>query len=420
MSRTEPSNTPPTAPRQGLARAASYNAALHIRDLHGAPPTPNEDLTTPVEIITPEGKRVLIKNSGIVHTVSHKNCVPTESALQLVATLFYNPNQSTITAVGEEIDVEKQYVDFGPYVSDMAMFEFIQTIDELLVPWKKWGTNHRCLDSAEHPKVVEISLSMPEMLELSELRRHTSLWQFERKWNVEVVLQENNIFRRYKRLAVFDMDSTLIEQEVIDEIAKFIGVEDQVSSITARAMNGEIDFTESLRQRVALLKGVPSTVFQELKSVITFTPGVRELCRVLKTLGYRLAVLSGGFVPLTEYVKEQLNFDYAHANNLVVSEDGKSLTGDLSGPIVHAERKALLLQEIAKDNGIALEQTMAVGDGANDLIMMKKAGLGIAFNAKPSVQLAAPTRLNSDTMLDILYILGFTKEEIQVLLAVTD
>ncbi|RPA97449.1 phosphoserine phosphatase serb [Choiromyces venosus 120613-1] len=420
MSQTGLSNTPLTTPRQGLARAASYSAALHVRDLHGAPPTPNEDLTTPVEIITPEGKRVLIKNSGIVHTVSHKNCAPTKSALQLVATLFYNPNQSLITADGEEIDVEKHDVYFGLYISDMAMFEFIQTIDELLVPWKKWGTNHRCLDSAEQPKAMEISLSMPEMLQLSELRRHTSLWHFERKWNVELVLQENNIFRRYKRLAVFDMDSTLIEQEVIDEIAKFIGVEDQVTSITARAMNGEIDFTESLRQRVTLLKGVPSTVFQELKSVITFTPGARELCRVLKTLGYKLAVLSGGFIPLAEYVKEQLDFDYAHANNLVVSGDGKFLTGELSGPIVHAERKALLLEEIAKENGIALEQTMAIGDGANDLIMMKKAGLGIAFNAKPSVQIAAPTRLNSETMLDVLYILGFTKEEIQTLLAAAD
>jgi len=420
MSGTKPSNTPLAAPRQGLTRAASYNAGLHIRDLHGAPPTPNEDYTTPVEIVTPEGKRVLIKNTGIVHTISHKNCVPTESALRLVATLFYNPSQSLVTAGGEEINVEKHDVNFGSYVSDMAMFEFTQTVDELLVPWKKWGTNHRCLDSVERPKVMEISLSMPEMLQLNELRRHTSFWHFERKWNVEIVLQENNIFRRYKRLAVFDMDSTLIEQEVIDEIAKFLGVEDQVSSITARAMNGEIDFTESLRQRVTLLKGVPSTVFQELKSVITFAPGVRELCRVLKTLGYKLAVLSGGFVPLAEYVKEQLGFDYAHANNLVVSEDGKFLTGELCGPIVHAERKALLLEEIAKENGIALEQTMAIGDGANDLLMMKKAGLGIAFNAKPSVQVAAPTRLNSETMLDVLYILGFTKEEIQALLAVSN
>jgi len=233
MSWIEPSNTPLVAPGQGLTGAASYSAGLHIRDLHGAPPTPNEDHTTPVEIITPDGKRVLIKNSGIVHTVSHKNCVATESALQLVATLFYNPNQSLVTADGEEIGVERHDVNFGSYVSDMAMFEFIQTIDELLVPWKKWGTNHRCLDSSEHPKVMEISLSMPEMLQLNELRRHTSLWYFERKWNVELVLQENNIFRRYKRLAVFDMDSTLIEQEVIDEIAKFLGVEDQVSVLFA-------------------------------------------------------------------------------------------------------------------------------------------------------------------------------------------
>jgi phosphoserine phosphatase len=236
MDQAEVSIPPTTAPRYGLARATSYNNALHIKDLHGAPPTPAEDVASPVEIITPEGKRILIKNSGIVHTVSHKNCVSAQSALRLVATLFYNPRPSPVTAGEDEVSVAKEDVNYGCYVSDMAMFEFIQTIDELLVPWKKLGTNHRCLDSLTNPNVMEITLSMPEMLELAELRRHTSLWQFEKKWNVEVVLQENTVFRRYKRLAVFDMDSTLIEQEVIDEIAKHLGVGDKVAVSHLRAL----------------------------------------------------------------------------------------------------------------------------------------------------------------------------------------
>lgn len=230
MSQSETSAPPPVVgvQRLGLARAASYNAALHIRDLHGAPPTPAAD--DPLEIITSEGKRVVIKNSGIVHTISHNNCASQQSSLRLIATLFYNPSPSRIILEeGTEVVIEKADGNYGAFVSDMALFEFIQTIDELLVPWRKLGTSHRCLDSAIEPKVMEITLSMPEMLQLDELRRHTSLWQFEKKWNVDVVLQENNVWRRNKRLAVFDMDSTLIEQEVIDEIAAKVGLGKQVS-----------------------------------------------------------------------------------------------------------------------------------------------------------------------------------------------
>jgi len=265
------------------------------------------------------------------------------------------------------------------------------------------------------PKVMEVTLSMPEMLQLDELRRHTNLWQFEKKWNVEVVLQESNVWRRNKRLAVFDMDSTLIEQEVIDEIAAKVGLREQVSEITARAMNGELDFSQSLRERVALLKGTPVTVLDQVKSSITFTPGARTVCKALKTLGYKLAVLSGGFMPLAEYVKGELGLDYAFANNLVVSQDGLTLTGDLSGPIVDATRKADLLTSLAKENDISLPQTLAVGDGANDLLMMKKAGLGVAFNAKPAVQVAAPARVNSKSLLDVMYVMGFSREEVEML-----
>ncbi|KAF1813980.1 phosphoserine phosphatase serb [Eremomyces bilateralis CBS 781.70] len=228
----------------------------------------------------------------------------------------------------------------------------------------------------------------------------------------------DNVFRRHRRLAVFDMDSTLIQQEVIDEIARSLGpvFQKQVSDITERAMNGELDFTASLRERVALLKGVKVSVFEELKSVIRMTQGVPDLIKVLKRLGYKTAVLSGGFMPLTGWLAKQLELDYAHANNLVVSTDGKTLTGELEGVIVNAEMKRDLVLEIAQKEGILLEQTLVVGDGANDLKMMGVSGLGVAFNAKPKVQVDAPARLNSSSLLDVMHLLGFTKDELNDLL----
>ncbi|KAI9670747.1 MAG: hypothetical protein M1817_003857 [Caeruleum heppii] len=231
--------------------------------------------------------------------------------------------------------------------------------------------------------------------------------------DIVLQLRAQGTWTRHNNLAVFDMDSTLIQQEVIDEIAQYLGVEEEVSAITARAMNGEIDFEASLRARVALLKGTPADVFDRLKPNIQITPGARELCRHLKKMGFKLAVLSGGFVPLARWLASELQLDYAYANNvgytLVVSSDGNTLTGELEGLIVHAQRKADLLVQIAEKEGIPLTNTLAVGDGANDLLMMKKAALGIAFNAKPKVQEEAPARLNSDTLLDILHLLGIER-----------
>ncbi|KAL7274007.1 Phosphoserine phosphatase [Rhizina undulata] len=417
MSPASSSNLLSSGRPTGLSRAHSYNGAFQLRNLHGE--SEDEVKDEPEVLLHKNGQTFRIRNSGVIHTVSHKNCIPAEDSVQLIATLFYNSNRTSAanSTDAEGIEIAREDVNYGQHVSEMAMFEFTQMIDELLVPWKKWGSSHRCLDSPKTPRIMEITLSMPEMLGLESLRRHTVLWEFEQKWNVEVVLQANDVFRRYKRLAVFDMDSTLIQQEVIDEIARFVGVEDKVSAITARAMNGELDFTQSLKERVALLKGVPSTVFESLKSVITFTPGARDLCRVLKRLGFKIAVLSGGFIPLANYVKEELGLDYAYANQLVISEDGTELTGEVTGDIVNAERKAQLLEQIAAGNNIDLKQVIAVGDGANDLPMMRKAGLGVAFNAKPAVQLEAPCKLNSGSLRDILYILGFSKEEQNQLLA---
>ncbi|KAJ8100552.1 HAD-like domain-containing protein [Lipomyces tetrasporus] len=228
---------------------------------------------------------------------------------------------------------------------------------------------------------------------------------------IDIALQPNDRYRRGKRLVVFDMDSTLIQQEVIDMIAAFADVEDQVSAITSLAMNGLIDFNESLRRRASLLEGIPSTVFESLKSQILLTPGAVELCKVLKKEGYQLAVLSGGFIPLANWIKSKLGLDYAFANQLEVSEDGTALTGKVLGDIVNAERKAQLLRYIAETGSIELGECMAVGDGANDLKMMHTAGYGIAFNAKPIVQEKAPARLNTRSLQDVLYILGYSLDE---------
>lgn len=282
--------------------SAEFQGAL--KNFQLGPLTPQPSFET---ITGPDGKTVKITNSTISQSIPATNSIslPADSELGLIATLFYHPKSDAAQ--------DKHY---GSYVPETAIYEFLQTVDRLIVPYKEWKAQHRALSTSPEPKVVEIALTHPEHLSLNDLRRHEDIFAFEQKWNVEVVLQPNNVFRRNRRLAVFDMDSTLIQQEVIDEIAKYIGVSDQVSAITARAMNGELDFEASLRARVALLKGVPASVFEDLKPKLTFTPGARTVCKALKRLGYKIAVLSGGFQPLAEYVKAELGLDYAFANTV--------------------------------------------------------------------------------------------------------
>jgi phosphoserine phosphatase SerB len=260
---------------------------------------------------------------------------------------------------------------------------------------------------------IDFRLSVPNDLDFDDLRKR--LYQLSAQHGTDVALQNLNVFRKNKRLVVFDMDSTLIRQEVIDEIAKHAGVVDEVAKITASAMNGEIDFKESLRRRVALLKGTPVSVLDDIKKILTFTEGAHFLCRSLKRLGYKLAVISGGFMPLATYVKHELGLDYAFANQLRVSNDGLTLTGETYGPVVDGIRKAELLDVIAQAESVSPEQVIAVGDGANDLFMLSKAGLGIAFNAKPRVQQQAPARINQRSLKNVLYLLGYTDNEIEQL-----
>lgn len=221
----------------------------------------------------------------------------------------------------------------------------------------------------------------------------------------DISLQEDNVFRRCRRLICFDMDSTLIETEVIDELADRAGVGPQVRSITESAMRGEIDFCESFRRRVALLEGLDESVMQEIAENLPITEGVERMMAVLKRTGYKTAILSGGFTYFGNYLKRRLGFDYVYANELEIV-DGK-LTGRYVGDIVDGKRKAELLRIIAQVENINIAQTIAVGDGANDLPMLSTAGLGIAFHAKPKVKQTARQSISTIGLDGVLYFLGF-------------
>lgn len=223
--------------------------------------------------------------------------------------------------------------------------------------------------------------------------------------NVDIAYQEDNIYRRYRRLVVFDMDSTLIDAEVIDELAKEAGVGEEVARITEQAMRGELDFKQSFRRRLALLKGLPEPVLEQVAQRLELTEGAALLIRALKSLGYKTAILSGGFGYFARRLQTQLGIDYVYANELQI-EQGK-LTGEVQGEIVDGARKASLLEQIAAQEGIELEQVVAVGDGANDLPMLSLAGLGIAFRAKPIVKESAKQSISNLGLDSILYLIGF-------------
>ncbi|MDE6108987.1 MAG: phosphoserine phosphatase SerB [Muribaculaceae bacterium] len=221
----------------------------------------------------------------------------------------------------------------------------------------------------------------------------------------DISLQQDNLFRRCRRLVCFDMDSTLIETEVIDELAERAGVGEQVRAITERAMRGEIDFCESFKERVALLKGLDESVMQDIAENLPITEGVGRLMEVLKRTGYKTAILSGGFTYFGNYLKRRFGIDYVYANELEIV-DGK-LTGRYLGDIVDGKRKAELLRIIAQVENINIAQTIAVGDGANDLPMLATAGLGIAFHAKPKVKQTAKQSISTIGIDGVLYFLGF-------------
>ena len=224
--------------------------------------------------------------------------------------------------------------------------------------------------------------------------------------DIDIAYQEDSMFRRTRRLVAFDMDSTLIEAEVIDELASAAGVGEKVAEITERAMRGEIDFKESFAARVTLLKGLDESVLEGIAESLPITEGAERLVSTLKKLGYKTAILSGGFTYFGHYLQKRLGIDYVYANELAI-EEGR-VTGEVSGVVVDGQRKAELLREIAQREGIDMEQVIAVGDGANDLPMLSIAGLGIAFRAKPIVRENAKQSISTLGLDSILYLLGIS------------
>lgn len=246
---------------------------------------------------------------------------------------------------------------------------------------------------------------------LNEESMQGDFMQISQNVGIDISFQKDNALRKNKRLICFDMDSTLIQTEVIVELSKYAGVEQQVDEITESAMRGEIDFNESFIQRVALLKGVDESVMQEIADNLPITEGAERLLKNLRKFGYKTAILSGGFNYFGRHLQKKLGFDYVFANELEI-ENGK-LTGKHKGPIVNGEMKATLMRQIAEKERIQLSQVIAVGDGANDLPMINLAGLGIAFHAKPLVQESADNNISTLGLDGILYMLGFRDREIE-------
>lgn len=260
--------------------------------------------------------------------------------------------------------------------------------------------------AVEDPKAKQCVEMSVRGTPLSHSDMQNAFMKIASEGEVDISLQEDTIYRRCRRLVCFDMDSTLIRTEVIDELADRAGVGPQVRDITERAMRGEIDFRQSFTERVALLKGLDRSVMQEIAEGLPITEGVDRMMTVLKRAGYKTAILSGGFTYFGNYLKQRFGFDYVFANDLEIGPDDK-LTGRYLGEIVDGKRKAELLKVMAQMEGINILQTIAVGDGANDLPMLSTAGLGIAFHAKPKVKENAGQSISTVGLDGILYFLGF-------------
>ena len=269
------------------------------------------------------------------------------------------------------------------------------------------GNIERINRTASYPvTAIELTVSGADLATLRSALATTGS-----ELGVDIAVSPGGLMRFATKLVVMDVDSTLIKQEVIELLGAKAGVQGEIAQITEAAMRGELDFEASLRARVALLKGLPETVLVDVQSEITLTPGARTLVRTLKKLGHHIALVSGGFETVIAPLAAELGIDHMRANNLEVS-DGK-LTGALTGPIIDRAGKATALREFAAEHNVDLEQTIAIGDGANDLDMIAIAGMGIAFNAKPAVKAAADSSVSAPYLDSVLYLMGISREEVE-------
>ena len=323
-----------------------------------------------------------------------------ECALKLdvdIATLFSDSTTSSIQAKTGLLHV----VALSQKLQPAAISQIASAITQ------QGGNIERIFRTASYPiTAVEFQVSGASVDQL-----RTSLALVARDSGVDIAVSPGGLARLAKKLVVMDVDSTLIQQEVIELLAAKVGVADQVVSITAAAMAGELDFAQSLRARVALLAGAPESILAEVRNEIALTPGARTLVKTLQKLGHEVAVVSGGFTTVIEPLLGELGIVNYRANTLEIS-DGK-LTGKVIEPIIDRAGKAQALRDFAEKTGVSLEQTIAIGDGANDLDMIAAAGLGIAFNAKPAVKAAADSSLSAPYLDSVLYLLGISREDVE-------
>ena len=334
-------------------------------------------------------KDILFKVHELGLTVSFTPVTP-ESYQQWVAQ--QGKSRHIVTLLARKIEAEA----IAQITQIIAKYELnIDQISRLSgrVPLNETSDNTRaCVEFSVRGEADQAAMRAEFLTAASEL-------------GVDIAFQSDNVFRRSRRLVAFDMDSTLIETEVIDELARAANVGEQVSEITELAMQGEIDFTESFERRVGLLKGLSGDVLQGIAEKLPVTEGAERLISNLRALGYKTAILSGGFNYFGQYLQEKLGIDYVFANELEMQDN--QVTGRVTGRVVDGQRKAELLQELAAQEGISLDQTIAVGDGANDLPMLSIAGLGIAFRAKPLVRENAKHAISTLGLDGILYLLGY-------------
>ena len=306
-----------------------------------------------------------------------------------------------ITILGEKLEA-KQISEVTKVISEKNL-----NIDAI----KRLTGRLSLVKKEEYPR-ASIQLSIRGKID-SKVDLTEKFMQISHDLDVDIAFQEDNIYRRNRRLVCFDMDSTLIQTEVIDELAERAGVGTEVKAITEAAMQGEIDFKESFKQRMKLLKGLSEDVLQDIAVNLPITKGARRLMDTLKNYGFKTAILSGGFTYFGNYLQEELGMDYVYANQLEII-DGR-LTGSYLGEIVDGNKKAEYLKEIADREGIDISQTIAVGDGANDLAMLNEAGLGIAFHAKPTVKDNAQSSISSIGLDGVLYLLGYHDRHIDLI-----